>query len=211
MSELNTLLRSLDVRQEDIDEATSLAEQTSVRIAQVLVERNFVGEEAFAEAVASAANTVVIDLRHGEIDREMVRVIPRELASRYLALPLAVTPGGDCLRVAMVDPLDEAALTALGQVSQLAIEPLVATLSELQEALGRAYRHSPSTQRLVRPEWEEFPSTSSGPHTVPSHRLESEATAEQRHQALLLALIDAGVVTREGYMTTLQRLLVSKE
>ena len=43
--------------------------------------------------------------------------------------------------------------------------------------------------------------------TQPHLRLESEATPEQRHEALLLALIDRGAITRADYVAALQRLL----
>jgi hypothetical protein len=38
------------------------------------------------------------------------------------------------------------------------------------------------------------------------HRLEHEAPMEQRHEALLLTLIDAGVLTRSDYIAALRRL-----
>jgi len=44
-------------------------------------------------------------------------------------------------------------------------------------------------------------------HTAPVHRLEDDATIEQRHEALLLALIEAGVITRADYAAALRRLL----
>lgn len=213
MTDLPHLLENdLDVPKEDIEHALSVATDRKITLAQVVVEKGYVGEESLAEAVAQASGTVVIDLRHGEIDREVTRVIPRELAARYLALPLALNAEGDCVRVAFVNPLDESALEVLGQVSQLAIEPLVATFSELQETLARAYRHEPSTQRLRRDlvsggEWTGAGTTTAPGHTVPLHRLESEATMEQRHEALLLALIDAGALTREDYFRALKRLM----
>ena len=38
-------------------------------------------------------------------------------------------------------------------------------------------------------------------------RVEDEATPEQRHEALLLALVSAGVLSRSDYQDTLKRLL----
>jgi hypothetical protein len=53
------------------------------------------------------------------------------------------------------------------------------------------------------------PRTSPGTNpmgTAPMHRLEHEAPMEQRHEALLLTLIDAGVLTRSDYIAALRRL-----
>ncbi|MFW5920824.1 MAG: hypothetical protein ACOCUS_03200, partial [Polyangiales bacterium] len=46
-----------------------------------------------------------------------------------------------------------------------------------------------------------------GPTTSPLHRIEHEATMEQRFEALVLALIDAGVITRADYVEALRRLM----
>ena len=39
------------------------------------------------------------------------------------------------------------------------------------------------------------------------HRLEAEATIEQRHEALLLALVEKGLITHAEYSESLRRLL----
>lgn len=46
-----------------------------------------------------------------------------------------------------------------------------------------------------------------GPVTLPLHRLESEATLEQRFEALVLALVDRGAIARTDYAEALRRLL----
>ncbi len=46
-----------------------------------------------------------------------------------------------------------------------------------------------------------------GPITFPLHRLESEATLEQRFEALLLALVERGAIARTDYADALRRLL----
>jgi hypothetical protein len=46
------------------------------------------------------------------------------------------------------------------------------------------------------------------PVTAPLIRMEAQATAEQRVEALLLALIEQGVLTRAEYLDALRRLLV---
>lgn len=71
-----------------------------------------------------------------------------------------------------------------------------------------------STEEMER----ELPSTDRGPiapettqqfrgSTQPAHLLEEQATLGQRHEALLLALIDRGVLTHADYAAALQRLL----
>lgn len=56
---------------------------------------------------------------------------------------------------------------------------------------------SESTRRLAE----------QGPVTLPLHLLESEASMEQRFEALLLALVERGAVARSDYAEALRRLL----
>ena len=76
--------------------------------------------------------------------------------------------------------------------------------------------HSEATQRLdarARQPIPETPTETRGPlrsSTIPLRRIDDDATPEQRHEALLLALIEAGAVTRADYVAVLKRLLGGK-
>ncbi len=58
-----------------------------------------------------------------------------------------------------------------------------------------------STQRLDRT------SEADAVATAPLHRLEDDATVDQRLEALLLTLVDAGVIARTDYLDALRRLM----
>ena len=180
-----------------------------------LVEEGVVVEDVLAEVLARACGTVVFDLERGLIEEAAPHTISGALAREHLALPVAAPSGGK-LRVVFVDPLDSVAREAVERSAGLAVQPLVGTLTGLRAAIERAY--AGRTTRVVKPP------TSRGemPHeitrrvpspeapsndTAPLHRLEQEATPEQRHEALLLALIERGILTRADYAEALKRLL----
>jgi type IV pilus assembly protein PilB len=165
----------------------------------LIVQSGIIEEELLAEHAARGLDTILLELDRGEMDEETLQLLPAAIARRYLALPVAPDPDGKSLRVAFADPYDEAAVDAVRTHTGLQVQPLVATVSDLRTAIDRAYGVAAEvTQQLDR---------LVGPATAPMHRLEDSATPEQRHQALLLALIDAGVLTREDYVQALLRLL----
>jgi len=198
------------------------------------VERGLLGEEALADLLAREAGSVVIDLDRGTVEREAIWLVPESLARGHLAVPVAVD-ANRTLSIAFADPLDRAGASAIAEATGRAVRALVGTLSSVRRALDREYGKpgevsGPPTQVLPNsrrrsepPRTEEIereaPTSAEPPPlapentqqlraaTQPHHLLEQEASAAQRHEALLLALIDRGVLTRADYVAALQRLL----
>lgn len=188
-----------------------------------------IADDVLADLIAREAGTVVIDLDRGTLEHEAVRLLPEETARRLLAIVVAVEPGGRSVRAAFANALDEAAIEEVASATGRAVRALVATVSSIRRALDREYREAPSTRVLASPRTDLPPeatrrvapkiaasapegagaetSADEVPRTLPVHRLEQEATIEQRHEALLLALIEKGVLTRAEYGDALKRLL----
>lgn len=188
----------------DVAEIRHESRRQSRPLVLLLVESGAIGEEAIAEHAARALSTILLDLDGGELDDESVRLVPASVARRHLLLPVAPDPDGKSLRVAFADPFDENGVQAVRTHARLDVQPLVATASDLRAAIDRAYGREDDdlptevTQRVDRLE-------ASG--TAPMLRLEQSATLEQRHEALLLALIEAGALSRVDYVRALRRLL----
>jgi hypothetical protein len=193
-----------------------------------------VGDDVLADLLAREAGSVVIDLDRGTLELGAVRLLPEAIARRHLAIVVALEPGGRSVRAAFADPLDDRALAEIARATGKGVRVLVATVSALRRAIDREYavdaseepEHEldgaadedadegddlapESTRRVAtggRRRGTE-PPTEEVPRTLPVHRLEQEATMEQRHEALLLALIEKGVLTRAEYGDALKRLL----
>ena len=192
------------------------------------IERGVIGEEALADLLAREAGSVVIDLDRGTVEREAIWLVPESLARAHLAVPVAVD-ANRTLSIAFADPLDRAGATAIAEATGRAVRALVGTLSSVRRALDREYGKAgevtgpptqvlPGTRRRSEPpgpeELEREPSIprestqkTRGAGTQPVHSLEAEASAAQKHDALLLALIDRGMLTRADYVEALKRML----
>ena len=213
------MVERLGATEERVQQALREAEKAGRPFVQVAVESQLVEEDAIADLAARELSTVVVELDLGELDDDSVALVSSELARRYLFVPLASDPSGQSIRVVFADPLDPGAVEAARRATGLGIQPLVATVSGLLSALDRAYGSAPEedtrvlrTREIAAESTQRVPGShaSVDPTTAPIHRLEDEATIEQRLEALLLALIDKGVLTRAEYFDSLRRLLGRK-
>lgn len=182
-----------------------------------------VADDVIADLVAREAGTIVIDLEQGTLEHDAVRLLPEEVARKHLAIVMA-TEGGRSVRVAFANPLDSRAIAEVADTTRRAVRALVGTISGIRNAIDREYRGAAtktvpappigaeSTRRVAstgvrRAPTSDAVSEEAVPGTLPVHRLEQEATIEQRHEAFLLALIEKGVITRAEYGDALKRLL----
>lgn len=188
---------------EQIREVLELAEREGRHPAAALVEEGIVSDDVLADLLARASGTVVIDLDAGSLDFEAAEIVSASEARELLLLPLATASGK--LRVAFVNPFDIHALSAIESASGMPVQPVVGTLSGVRDAIEKAY--AGRTTRVVRPAASEMPPEITRKVAAPLHRLEHEATIEQRQEALLLALIERGILTRAEYVDALKRLL----
>ncbi len=228
------LVADAGLDREVVRKCQAVAERDRTTLAEVLVDKRVLTEEALAQIVARRVGSMVIDIDKGAVDPESVKLVPEDVARRYLMLAVSSDRSSMTLRVVFANPLDTEAIRKVRELTGLSAEPLVATVSEVRNAIEREFqRKTKISQRPLPPPLpgaaagsREIPqevtrkvSPSEVPHilggdpeladsgTAPVYRLEQGATIEQRHEALLLALIEAGVMTRSDYVAALQRLL----
>ncbi len=192
------------------------AEGSGRHAVAALVEEGVIGEDVLAEVLARACGTVVVDLRRPR-DPEAAARVTKTVALEHLALPISSSGGGK-LRVAFANPLDERARQEIEDLVGGTVQPMVGILSGLRKAIEDAYRSR--TTRVVRGDSDLAPAIAPeitrqiqapSTDTAPLHRLEEEATIEQRHEALLLALVERGILTHADYAEALKRLLSGRK
>ncbi|MFN9808224.1 MAG: hypothetical protein ACK6CU_01175 [Deltaproteobacteria bacterium] len=188
------------------------------------VDAALVGDEVLADLLARELGTVVIDLDEGMLEAGATELVPEAVARKAHAVAVLAEPGQRTIQVAFANPLDERAVSEVAEATGLRVQPLVAPLSGVRRALDREYGGAPvseavlarrqresmvseSTQRLGSGRLSERTDELRAPATAPLVRMEARATTEQRMEALLLALIERGVLTRADYLDALRRLL----
>lgn len=107
------------------------------RLGEVVAELGMVDEASLLPMLGEQLGVEGVKLREGLIDPLALRLIPREYAQRYQALPLIRVR--DELTVAMADPQDLAAIDALREVSGCEIRPVLTLASGIERLLPRCY------------------------------------------------------------------------
>lgn len=94
-------------------------------------------EEELATFVARQMNLGVISLSDIEIEEDTVRLVPQDLAMKYLVMPVSRT--NRVLTVATADPRNVQALDAIKFITGCTIKPVVAPENQIRACLERYY------------------------------------------------------------------------
>lgn len=106
-------------------------------LGELLVERGALSEAQLRVALAEWLGVRVIDPRAFTPEPAALALLPRAVAEREAALPLALR--GDLLAVLVADPWDHGALDRLQFATQHRVVPVMASPGTLAPALQRAY------------------------------------------------------------------------
>lgn len=115
--------------------ATARAE--SCFLEEILIrDRNF-SQQALLKILENEYFCPAIDLKETPIDRAPLAAIPRRLAARHLAFPVAMD--GATIKVAFGDPADAKAGAAISQTANRTVTPMVALRHDLRDTIQRRY------------------------------------------------------------------------
>jgi type IV pilus assembly protein PilB len=202
-----------------------------------LVGMGFIDEETLIRTLARQLKLPIAWLRGKQIEREVIELVPSELALKHHCLPLLVTEdaGRKVLHLAMQDPRDLDALDTVGFHVGHTIKPVLAAPTELAESLRLHYE--PGDQGVSsrgldldvgdQPVVEDVPELlvfeRKADATAPALELETVVGAEAAGTAptpiptvlgtitrLLDLLMEEGVVDREDLLTQIDVLLNRK-
>jgi type IV pilus assembly protein PilB len=102
-----------------------------------LVKIGAISEEALLAFLSRLYSTPAIDLKNFEPDPNLTRMIPGDVATKFMALP--VSRSGRRLVVAMANPTNIFAIDDIKFITGYEVEPHVATEANIKRAIDRAY------------------------------------------------------------------------
>src|SRR6266704_2586319 len=102
-----------------------------------LVKLGLVKEEDITRVLSQQYGVPAINLTKVELDDAVVKLIPSEVAQKYLILP--VSRNGATLTVAMVDPTNVFAMDDIKFMTGYNVEPVVASEVAIKEAIDKYY------------------------------------------------------------------------
>lgn len=127
----------------------ALAEQkgSGERLGSVLINLGFIKEDTLLSFLSSHYGIPSISLSEFNINPDLIKLIPADLAHKYLVFPLALK--GNTLVIAMADPSNIFAIDDIKFLTGYRIEALAAVESAIKDAINEYYATSTSLSELV--------------------------------------------------------------
>jgi type IV pilus assembly protein PilB len=122
---------------EQLDEAIKESKVTNLKIGDILIKKGFVKEEDVVKTLSEQLGIPFINISTYRVDPSSVSLISKETARRFKVVPIYRIV--NTLTVAMVDPLDIAAIDELERLTNLSVNPVFATASGIDLAIEKYY------------------------------------------------------------------------
>ncbi len=128
------------ITQEQLNEALPAAKAAGKRIGDWLVESGVTTEVKIAKALQYQLGYRYVDLAAVEIPDDIVDLVKGDILRKHQMIPYEYDPRNpNVIRVAMVDPMDIMAIDDVEIITNLQVEPVVATTSGILTALDKYY------------------------------------------------------------------------
>lgn len=134
---LGDLLVEANVLKEDQLQHALAIKQPNERLGDVLIKEQLVTEQTLIEVLEFQLGIPHVNLGQFPIDSEIIQLVPKEIAKRYLLVPLRKEKNK--LFVAMADPMDYFAIEELRMLTGFRIEPCIATKQDLNKTISKYY------------------------------------------------------------------------
>lgn len=125
------------LKKEQVENALREQQRWGGQLGQILVGKNYITEESLVSALSRQLNIQIADLKGVRIPREVVSLIPYELAHDNQVLAFRLD--GRLLDLAMANPLNLGITDELRIRTKLNIRPFIAGASVIQNALRLNY------------------------------------------------------------------------
>ncbi len=133
------------VKPEQLDQLAAESSRSGKSFARVLIDQGVVSEPKLIELLAKEFGLPMISLAKYRMDPAVTRLIPERFARQYNLIALAKF--GERLVVAMSDPMNIVAVDDLKALTQVAIDPVLASEVEVRRAIEQAYaQQEPSAE-----------------------------------------------------------------
>ncbi|MCP4443843.1 MAG: hypothetical protein GY811_00675 [Myxococcales bacterium] len=201
----------------EVAQVATAADSARIPLVVPMVRELGVDEVALVVALKKHVRVVALDPAKIELDSDAPRELCLDDSRRLRALPISIGiygAGPRLLRVAMADPTDAVSIAELEHITECTVEPVLVTLSAVEEMIESAYKHL-VTEVMKRSESVRTPKLTPNPpenrpKTRPLHRIADEAGTLLRVEALVQLCVDKGLFEQSEYAAAVKALLKKK-
>ncbi len=133
--------------EDDLRKAKAEAASTGTRLGYQITKLGMVEETEVADAISSQYGVPTISLDDFEVDPEVIRLIPEDVAQKHTILP--VNRAGSTLIMATADPSDIFAIDDVKFLTSYNVEVVVASEEAIRRAIERYYEQGSDLDEVM--------------------------------------------------------------
>ena len=128
------------ITEEQLQEGLAKQKETGRKLGNALVDLGFISNEMLITVLTTQLGIDYIELKGAKIEEKVIHMVPENLVTKYQAIPIEIDPDNpNILKVAMADPMDIMAMDDIGLVTNLQVEPMLASEEGIKNAIDKYY------------------------------------------------------------------------
>ena len=136
----DVLIAAGAITEEQLQEALAYQKENGGKLGNVLVELGFISDQILITLLTQQLGIDYISLKGAKIEDSVVHLVPEPMIAKYRVMPVEIDPDNpNILKVAMSDPQDLDAIDDISLVTNLQVEPMLASETDINDAIGKYY------------------------------------------------------------------------
>ena len=128
------------ITEEQLREGLAKQKETGRKLGNALVDLGFISNDMLITVLTTQLGIDYIELKGAKIEDKVIHMVPESMVTKYQAIPIEVDPDNpNILKVAMADPMDIMAMDDIGLVTNLQVEPMLASEEGIKNAIDKYY------------------------------------------------------------------------
>ena len=128
------------ITEEQLQEGLAKQKETGGKLGNALVDLGFISNDMLITVLTTQLGIDYIELKGAKIEEKVIHMVPDNMATKYQAIPIEIDPDNpNILKVAMADPMDIMAMDDIGLVTNLQVEPMLASEEGIRNAIDKYY------------------------------------------------------------------------
>lgn len=131
------------ITQAQLEEGLAAQKRKGQKLGYTLIELGYTNEIVISKVLSKQLSLPLINLLNVSIEKRVLDLVKEDVLRRYIVIPYEIDRNNrNVLHVAMADPMDFNAIDDLSIITNMHIEPSVATTKDINMAIDKYYGNS---------------------------------------------------------------------
>lgn len=127
---------------QELEAVLKTQKEKGMSLVELLIKLGYVKEQQMLNVLSGYLLIPPIRVKNFNVSKDLLSLIPEAIAQKYKILPLGKI--GNTITLAMADPLNVLIIDDLKKITKCEVNPVIALLSEIQDAINTYYTQTSS-------------------------------------------------------------------